>query len=148
MLLISFQIFPTDTHLEKKWDFGSRWYSRRGLLELPLSIDTSKYIRLWNNSHWKVLTGNWQERLLYYTRLWQRSTEHWKRRELKRWGGDLCPWSGNSRGKGKHTREICPGEWVVWVTYWMPQSWSPTQRRKTPWLTAGPRKLAGGLWGD
>ena len=30
MLLINFQIFPTDTHLEKKWDFGSRWYSSEG----------------------------------------------------------------------------------------------------------------------
>ena len=38
--------------------------------------------------------------------------------------------SGKSQKKRQFTQvEFCPGESTVQATYWVPQSWDPTQRR-------------------
>ena len=52
--------------------------------------------------------------------------------------------SGKSQKKREFTQvEICPGEWRVQATYWVPQSWDPTQRRGARWLIGGLMGLAG-----
>ena len=41
--------------------------------------------------------------------------------------------SGKSQKKRQFTQvEFCPGESTVQATYWVPQSWDPTQRRGAP----------------
>ena len=63
-----------------------------------------------------------------------------ERREERRSSWDLCLWEESQKKREITQVETCPGEWTVQATYWVPQSWDPTQGRGAPlagWRAAG-----------
>ena len=83
-----------------------------------------------NSSHWK-LTRSWQKDFCITETVIKIDMDCERREErLSSW--DLCLWEESQKKRQITHVEICPGEWTIQATYWVTQSWDPTEGRGAP----------------